>query len=80
MTALDVRSRAILKEIIRVHVDTGRPVSSRTLFKCDRFAPVAGLDPQHHGGPDRRRASSRSRTPRPAGCRPTGPTASTSTS
>jgi heat-inducible transcriptional repressor len=38
MTALDARSRAILKEIIRVHVDTGRPVSSRTLFKCDRFA------------------------------------------
>ncbi|HTY40466.1 MAG TPA: heat-inducible transcriptional repressor HrcA, partial [Thermoanaerobaculia bacterium] len=24
--------------IIRVHVDTGRPVSSRTLFKSDRFA------------------------------------------
>ena len=38
MSGLDVRSRAILKEIIRVHVDTGRPVSSRTLFKCDRFA------------------------------------------
>ena len=38
MTGLDVRSRAILKEIIRVHVDTGRPVSSRTLFKSDRFA------------------------------------------
>jgi heat-inducible transcriptional repressor len=38
MPVLDVRSRAILKEIIRVHVDTGRPVSSRTLFKCDRFA------------------------------------------
>jgi heat-inducible transcriptional repressor len=38
MPGLDVRSRAILKEIIRVHVDTGRPVSSRTLFKCDRFA------------------------------------------
>jgi heat-inducible transcriptional repressor len=38
MSVLDVRSRAILKEIIRVHVDTGRPVSSRTLFKCDRFA------------------------------------------
>jgi heat-inducible transcriptional repressor len=38
MRALDIRSRAILKEIIRVHVDTGRPVSSRTLFKSDRFA------------------------------------------
>ena len=38
MTTLDARSRAILKEIIRVHVDTGRPVSSRTLFKSDRFA------------------------------------------
>jgi len=38
MAGLDTRSRAILKEIIRVHVDTGRPVSSRTLFKCDRFA------------------------------------------
>ncbi len=38
MPALDIRSRAILKEIIRVHVDTGRPVSSRTLFKSDRFA------------------------------------------
>jgi len=38
MAGLDVRSRAILKEIIRVHVDTGRPVSSRTLFKSDRFA------------------------------------------
>jgi heat-inducible transcriptional repressor len=38
MPGLDVRSRAILKEIIRVHVDTGRPVSSRTLFKSDRFA------------------------------------------
>jgi heat-inducible transcriptional repressor len=35
---LDVRSRAILKEIIRVHVDTGRPVSSRTLFKSNRFS------------------------------------------
>ncbi|HWZ84854.1 MAG TPA: heat-inducible transcriptional repressor HrcA [Thermoanaerobaculia bacterium] len=35
---MDVRSRAILKEIIRVHVDTGQPVSSRTLFKSDRFA------------------------------------------
>ncbi len=41
MAGLDTRSRAILKEIIRVHVDTGRPVSSRTLFKCDRF----GLSP-----------------------------------
>ena len=42
MTApLDPRSRGILKEIIRVHVDTGRPVSSRTLFKCHRF----GLSP-----------------------------------
>ncbi|MEP6995055.1 MAG: heat-inducible transcriptional repressor HrcA [Acidobacteriota bacterium] len=38
MTPLDSRSRAILKEIIRVHVDTGRPVSSRTLFKVNRFA------------------------------------------
>ena len=35
---LDTRSRSILKEIIRVHVDTGRPVSSRTLFKANRFA------------------------------------------
>jgi heat-inducible transcriptional repressor len=42
MTApLDPRSRGILKEIIRVHVDTGRPVSSRTLFKAHRF----GLSP-----------------------------------
>ncbi len=38
MAPLDIRSRAILKEIIRFHVDTGRPVSSRTLFKSDRFA------------------------------------------
>ncbi len=38
MKSLDTRSRAILKEIIRVHVDTGRPVSSRTLFKANRFA------------------------------------------
>src|SRR6201993_5100134 len=38
MKTLDIRSRTILKEIIRVHVDTGRPVSSRTIFKCDRFA------------------------------------------
>jgi len=38
MIALDSRSRAILKEIIRVHVDTGCPVSSRTLFKSNRFA------------------------------------------
>jgi heat-inducible transcriptional repressor len=37
MQHLDLRSRAILKEIIRVHVDTGRPVSSRTLFKASRF-------------------------------------------
>jgi len=37
MKTLDVRSRTILKEIIRVHVDTGRPVSSRTLFKSSRF-------------------------------------------
>jgi heat-inducible transcriptional repressor len=36
--ALDSRSRAILVEIIRVHVDTGMPVSSRTLFKSNRFA------------------------------------------
>ena len=35
--ALDSRSRTILKEIIRVHVDTGRPVSSRALFKSSRF-------------------------------------------
>jgi heat-inducible transcriptional repressor len=41
MAGLDIRSRSILKEIIRVHVDTGRPVSSRTLFKSDRF----GLSP-----------------------------------
>jgi heat-inducible transcriptional repressor len=38
MGVLDGRSRAILKEIIRVHVDTGRPVSSRALFKSQRFA------------------------------------------
>jgi heat-inducible transcriptional repressor len=37
MSTLDIRSRAILKEIIRVHVDTGRPVSSRALFKSQRF-------------------------------------------
>ena len=37
MSNLDTRSRAILKEIIRVHVDTGQPVSSRTLFKSNRF-------------------------------------------
>jgi heat-inducible transcriptional repressor len=37
MSNLDTRSRLILKEIIRVHVDTGRPVSSRTLFKSHRF-------------------------------------------
>jgi heat-inducible transcriptional repressor len=37
MSNLDTRSRAILKEIIRVHVDTGKPVSSRTLFKSRRF-------------------------------------------
>lgn len=37
MEPLDLRSRTILKEIIRVHVDTGRPVSSRTLFKANRF-------------------------------------------
>jgi heat-inducible transcriptional repressor len=41
MVVLDTRSRAILREIIRVHVDTGKPVSSRTLFKSDRF----GLSP-----------------------------------
>ncbi len=41
MASLDSRSRAILKEIIRVHVDTGHPVSSRTLFKSNRF----GLSP-----------------------------------
>src|SRR6202171_1193621 len=35
--ALDSRSRTILKEIIRVHVDTGRPVSSRALFRSSRF-------------------------------------------
>lgn len=35
--ALDNRSRAILREIIRVHVDTGMPVSSRKLFKSSRF-------------------------------------------
>ena len=38
MSNLDTRSRAILKEIIRVHVDTGKPVSSRTLFKSHRFS------------------------------------------
>jgi heat-inducible transcriptional repressor len=38
MSNLDTRSRAILKEIIRVHVDTGKPVSSRTLFKSRRFS------------------------------------------
>lgn len=37
MKSLDNRTRTILKEIIRVHVDTGRPVSSRTLFKSNRF-------------------------------------------
>jgi heat-inducible transcriptional repressor len=37
MYSLDTRSRAILREIIRVHVDTGKPVSSRTLFKSNRF-------------------------------------------
>lgn len=37
MDPLDLRSQTILKEIIRVHVDTGRPVSSRTLFKSSRF-------------------------------------------
>jgi heat-inducible transcriptional repressor len=37
MHFLDTRSRAILKAIIRVHVDTGRPVSSRALFRSHRF-------------------------------------------
>ena len=38
---LDSRSRALLREIIRIHVDTGMPVSSRTLSKSSRF----GLSP-----------------------------------
>ncbi|HTO76999.1 MAG TPA: heat-inducible transcriptional repressor HrcA [Thermoanaerobaculia bacterium] len=38
---LDSRSRALLREIIRVHVDTGLPVSSRTLSRTSRF----GLSP-----------------------------------
>jgi heat-inducible transcriptional repressor len=37
MLNLDMRSRTILKEIIRLHVDTGKPVSSRALFKSNRF-------------------------------------------
>src|SRR5262245_42860480 len=37
MRPLDIRSDTNRKEIIRVHVDTGRPVSSRTLFKSNRF-------------------------------------------
>jgi len=37
MHPLDIRSRTILKEIIRLHVDTGKPVSSRALFKSHRF-------------------------------------------
>jgi heat-inducible transcriptional repressor len=37
MYALDTRSRAVLRQVIRVHVDTGKPVSSRTLFKSNRF-------------------------------------------
>jgi heat-inducible transcriptional repressor len=37
MYVLDTRSRAILRQVIRVHVDTGKPVSSRTLFKSNRF-------------------------------------------
>jgi heat-inducible transcriptional repressor len=37
MHPLDIRSRTILKEIIRLHVDTGKPVSSRALFKSQRF-------------------------------------------
>ena len=37
MHPLDIRSRAILKEIIRLHVDTGKPVSSRALFKSRHF-------------------------------------------
>jgi heat-inducible transcriptional repressor len=41
MFTLDPRSRGILKEIIRLHVDTGRPVSSRALSKSIRH----GLSP-----------------------------------
>src|SRR5712691_4025606 len=37
MHPLDTRSRSLLKEIIRLHVDTGKPVSSRALFKSYRF-------------------------------------------
>ena len=37
MLNLDMRSRTILKEIIRLHVDTGKPVSSSALFKSNRF-------------------------------------------
>lgn len=37
INTLDTRSRMILREIIRVHVDTGKPVSSRALFKSSRF-------------------------------------------
>jgi heat-inducible transcriptional repressor len=36
MYILDPRARGILKEIIRLHVDTGRPVSSRALSKSIR--------------------------------------------
>jgi heat-inducible transcriptional repressor len=36
MFMLDPRARGILKEIIRLHVDTGRPVSSRALSKSIR--------------------------------------------
>jgi heat-inducible transcriptional repressor len=35
--ALDERAREVLKEIVRVHAETGRPVSSRALAKLKRL-------------------------------------------
>ena len=55
MSNLDTRSRAILKEIIRVHVDTGQAGVLADPLQVEPVRPLARVDPQHHGGPDRRR-------------------------
>ena len=75
---LNERAQHLLRVLVESYIREGQPVGSRTLSRDSGLQPEFGHHPQRHGGPRGATASSPRRTPRPAACRPTRATGSSS--
>ena len=72
------RGLEVLRVIVQDYVESSEPVGSKSIV--DRYGfGVSAATIRNDMAPSRRTASSRPRTPRPAACRPTRATVSSST-